>query len=455
MNDIVTAGDIIADGSASDLGELAIGANLRIGLMCWKGYNFEDSILLSEKLVSDERLTSIHIVELSCTARTTKLGDEEITADIPNVGKAALSYLDDSGIVHVGAEVRSGDILVGMVTPKSEEQLTPEENLLRAIFGEKALNVKDNSLRVSPGVKGTVVDVQIFTREGVEKDARSKSEDKAHIDRNKKITLILSTKYIAKLPLPSSKKGCLAKQVEKGKGIKSKQRLTKTYLEKLELEEIFDLSMSDSNLNDQLEKARENLTRVKEELDKRFLDIEKKIKAGDTGLPPGVLKIVKVYIAVKRHIQAGDKMAGRHGNKGVVSAIVPVEDMPYDSQGNALDVVLSPLGLPSRMNIGQLLEAHLGHAAKGLGNRIQQILKQEKQVDDLRKLLKSIYENMDDGGAWEYISSMDDTQLLGFCDTLKDGVPMATYVFNGATEEDIERLLTLAKNVCEGERDLL
>ena len=444
VNDIVTAGDIIADGSASDLGELAIGSNLRIGLMCWKGYNFEDSILLSEKLVSDERLTSIHIVELSCTARTTKLGDEEITADIPNVGKAALSYLDDSGIVYVGAEVKSGDILVGMVTPKSEEQLTPEENLLRAIFGEKALNVKDNSLRVSPGVKGTVVDVQIFTREGVEKDERSKSEDKNTLLETKNNT---NTQYeiYRKVTAAQFQERLLGKQAEKGKGIKSKQRLTKTYLEKLKLEEIFDLSMSDSSLNDQLEKARENLTRVKEELDKRFLDIEKKIKAGDTGLPPGVLKIVKVYIAVKRHIQAGDKMAGRHGNKGVVSAIVPVEDMPYDSQGNALDVVLSPLGLPSRMNIGQLLEAHLGYAAKGLGNRIQQILKQEKQVDDLRKLLKSIYEDMDDGGAWEHISSMDDTQLLGFCGTLKDGVPMATYVFNGATEEDIERLLKLAK----------
>ncbi len=444
VNDVVGVGDIIADGSASDLGELAIGSNMRIGLMCWKGYNFEDSILLSERLVADERLTSIHIVELTCTSRTTKLGDEEITRDIPNVGKMALASLDESGIVQVGAEVRSGDILVGMVTPKSEEQLTPEENLLRAIFGEKALNVKDNSLRVSPGVKGTVVDVQIFTREGVDKDERAKAEDKAILSEAKNTT---TTQYeiYRKITAAQFQEKLAGKQVEKGKGFKSKHRLTKKDLENLELKDIFNLSMSDSSLNDQLDKARANLIMVEKELNKNYSDTEKKIKAGDTGLAPGVLKIVKVYVAVKRHIQSGDKMAGRHGNKGVVSAIVPVEDMPYDVQGNPLDVVLSPLGLPSRMNIGQLLEAHLGYAAKSLGEKIQELLDQEKQLTGLLKLLKSIYGDMDTGSAWEHIESMDETELRKFCGTLKDGVPMATYVFNGATEEDIERLLKLAK----------
>lgn len=442
-NDRVEVGDIIADGSASDLGELAIGSNLRIGLMCWKGYNFEDSILLSEKVVADEKLTSVHIVEMNCTARSTKLGDEEITKDIPNVGEAALSTLDESGIVYIGAEVKTGDILVGMVTPKSEEQLTPEENLLRAIFGEKASNVKDSSLRVSPGVKGTVIDVQIFTREGVEKDERAKAEDKDALSEAKKDAEIQNEIY-CKATMAKLQEKLVNKEATKGKGFKRKKTLDKADLEKMDLKSVFELSMKDSNLNEFLEKSQKGLRQVEKALAKQYEDKENKINAGDTGLPPGVIKMVKVHIAVKRHIQSGDKMAGRHGNKGVVSAIMPVEDMPFDKDGYPLDIVLSPLGLPSRMNIGQLLEAHLGYAAKALGDKIKKLLRQNKQIKELRKLLDSLYSEMDNGSAIDYIKSLSDKALVSFCKSLEDGVPMATYVFDGATEEDIERLLKLA-----------
>ena len=452
VNDKVVAGDVLADGAASDKGELAIGANLRIGLMCWKGYNFEDSILISERLVANQQLTSIHIMEFNCIARSTKLGDEEITADIPNVGETALGTLDESGIVYVGAEVKTGDILVGMVTPKSEEQLTPEENLLRAIFGEKASNVKDSSLRVPPGVKGTVIDVKIFTREGVDKDARSKEEDKNNLKETRQ-NIDTRIEIVRKVTTAQLRERLSGKQVEKGKGIKEKTRLTKSYLDEATLEEIFNLSMSDDALNDMLDRSRENMSKVEKGLNDDYKKQEKKVKSGDTGLPPGVIKMVKVHIAVKRHIQPGDKMAGRHGNKGVVSAIMPVEDMPYDEEGNSLDIVLSPLGLPSRMNIGQLLEAHLGYAAKMLGNEIQRLLKDHEQaspttqsthITKMRKLLKDIYTDMDGGAALEHIKSLDDEQLHEFCLSLSEGVPMASHVFNGASENDITRLLELA-----------
>lgn len=450
LNDFVLAGDVLADGAASDKGELAIGTNLRIGLMCWKGYNFEDSILISERLVANEKLTSMHIVELKCIARSTKLGDEEITADIPNVGVSALSSLDDSGIVRIGAEVRTGDILVGMVTPKSEEQLTPEENLLRAIFGEKASNVKDSSLRVPPGVKGTVIDVQIFTREGVEKDARSKEEDKNFLKeaRNHVDTML---GIIRKGTEDQLKEKLLNKQAYEKKG-KTRQiiKLTKAHLKDMHLERLFDLSIVDTSgnpldtYNNLLDRSRESITKRERELNQSYKTQVKKIKEGDKDLPPGIIKMAKVHIAVKRHVQPGDKMAGRHGNKGVVSAIMPVEDMPYDEQGNPLDIVLSPLGLPSRMNIGQLLEAHLGYAAKELGNKIQTLLNKEKEITSLRSLVKNIYKNMDNGAAYEYIDSLDDKQLKDFCKSLSDGVPMASPVFNSASEEDIARLLELA-----------
>ena len=441
--DKIEVGDILADGSATDMGELAIGSNLRIGLMCWKGYNFEDSILLSERVVTEEKLTSVHIVEMNCIARNTKLGNEEITRDIPNVGDAALSTLDESGIVYVGAEVKAGDILVGMVTPKSEEQLTPEENLLRAIFGDKASNVKDSSLRVSPGAKGTVIDVQIFTREGEEKDERAKAEDKRIVSEAKKDA---ETQYeiYSKATIGKLREKLVNKEALKGKSFKSKKILTKEHLEDMKLNEIFELSMKDKELNEFLEKSRLGLNKVKRILDRQYKDKEKKIEAGATGLPPGVIKMVKVHIAVKRHIQPGDKMAGRHGNKGVVSAIMPVEDMPYDKDGNPLDIVLSPLGLPSRMNIGQLLEAHLGYAAKSLGDKIKKMLDEAQQIDQLRKLLGSLYADMDDGAAVKYIESLSNKELKLFCERLKGGVPMASYVFDGATEADIGRLLKLA-----------
>ena len=445
VNDKVVAGDILADGSAADLGELSIGTNLRIGLMCWKGYNFEDAILLSERLVQDEKLTSVHIVESVCRARTNnKQSPDEITRDIPNVGEAVLSNLDKSGIVQIGTEVKTGDILVGMVTPKSDEQLSPEESLLLAVFGEKATNVKDSSLRVPPGMKGTVIDVQIFTREGVEKDERAMEEDANILQEAKRDS---DTQYeiynkITKDQLASRLSG---KEVKKAKGLKKGESLTTARLNKMKLEEIFDISMADTELNSFIEKRRQGLKEVKSKLDKQFRDKQKAINAGETSLPPGVIKMVKVHIAVKRHIQPGDKMAGRHGNKGVVSAIMPIEDMPYDKHGNVLDVLLSPLGLPSRMNIGQLLEAHLGKAAKGLGDKITKLIEKEQKIDMLRKFLSSIYGDMDDGAAQKYIDGLSDKELLNFCSTLKDGVPMASYIFDGATEEDIHRLLDLAE----------
>ena len=443
VGDKVEAMDVLADGAATDLGELAIGTNLRVGFMCWKGYNFEDSILISERLVTDNVLTSIHIMEFICTVRNTKLGDEEVTREIPNIGEAMLADLDESGIIRVGAQVKTGDILVGVITPKSDDTLTPEENLLRAVFGEKAANVKDNSLRLPSGVKGTVIDVQVFTRGQEDKNKRAKEIDKEQLTETRRDTEI-RLQIVRKVTETNLKERLVGKPVAKAKRLKRGQKLTKTFLAKCTLEDLFALSMQSGALNNALESARENLEKVQKELTKQLRKREKKIKAGDAGLPPDVLKIVKVYVAAKRPIQAGDKLAGRHGNKGVVSAIMPIEDMPYDEDGNALDVVLSPLGLPSRMNIGQLLEAHLGYAAKKLGEKITELVKQGKNVAAARRLLKKVYGDMDDNQAKAYLTDLSDAQLLELCRNYEDGVPFATPVFYGAKETNINELLELA-----------
>ncbi|MCH8137336.1 MAG: DNA-directed RNA polymerase subunit beta, partial [Proteobacteria bacterium] len=370
--DTISRGDILADGPSIDMGELALGQNMRIAFMPWNGYNFEDSILISERVVKEDRFTTIHIQELTCVARDTKLGSEEITADIPNVGEGALSKLDESGIVYIGAEVGAGDILVGKVTPKGETQLTPEEKLLRAIFGEKASDVKDTSLRVPTSVTGTIIDVQVFTRDGLEKDQRAMEIEKTQLAKVRK-DIDDEYRIIEGATFERLQQALLAKVVAGGPKLKKGQKITVEYLAKLPKDDWFKLRMAKDELNQQLERAEEQLKERQIDLDERFEDKRKKLTQGDD-LAPGVLKIVKVYLAIKRRIQPGDKMAGRHGNKGVISVIMPVEDMPYDEKGEPIDIVLNPLGVPSRMNVGQVLEVHLGAAAKGLGDRIGELI---------------------------------------------------------------------------------
>ena len=360
--DAVARGDILADGPSIDMGELALGQNMRIAFMPWNGYNFEDSILISERVVKEDRFTTIHIQELTCVARDTKLGSEEITGDIPNVGEGALSKLDESGIVYIGAEVNAGDILVGKVTPKGETQLTPEEKLLRAIFGEKASDVKDTSLRVPTSVKGTVIDVQVFTRDGLEKDQRAIEIEESQLAKVRK-DIDDEYRIVEGATFERLQKSLVNKVVAGAPKLKKGQKVTNDYLNNLPQDDWFKLRMSNDALNKQLERAEEQLKERRKELDERFEDKRKKLTQGDD-LAPGVLKIVKVYLAIKRRIQPGDKMAGRHGNKGVISVIMPVEDMPYDDNGEPVDIVLNPLGVPSRMNVGQILETHLGAASK-------------------------------------------------------------------------------------------
>jgi DNA-directed RNA polymerase subunit beta len=442
--DTVSAGDVLADGPSTDLGELALGQNMLVAFMPWNGYNFEDSILLSERVVQEDRFTSIHIVEMTCMARDTKLGPEEITADIPNVAESALNPLDESGIVRIGAEVRPGDILVGKVTPKGETQLTPEEKLLRAIFGEKASDVKDSSLRVSSGTFGTVIDVQVFTRDGVEKDSRAKSIEKAELDRIRKDLRdqlrIREDDIFLRL-----EKMLQGRQALRGPvGLKADTKITKKYLMDLERDKWFDIVLRNDEVNEQLEKIQDQLRRERKAFDEVFEEKRKKLSQGDD-LAPGVLKMVKVYLAVKRRIQPGDKMAGRHGNKGVVSMIVPVEDMPYTADGRPVDIVLNPLGVPSRMNIGQILETHLGWAAKGLGEKIGRMLEQyeaqQLHIEVLRDFLDKVYNS---SGRKEDIASFSDDELLEMAGNLRGGVPMATPVFDGAFEEEIRAMLKLA-----------
>ena len=444
VGDRIERGDVLADGPSTDIGELALGQNMLVAFMPWNGYNFEDSILLSERVVEEDRYTTIHIEELTVAARDTKLGPEEISADIPNVSESALGRLDESGVVYIGAEVRAGDILVGKVTPKGESQLTPEEKLLRAIFGEKASDVKDSSLRVPPGMDGTVIDVQVFTRDGVEKDKRAKQIEDAEVKSVKKDFddqfRILEGAIYSRLDSQ------LIGRVANGgpNGLKKGTEITKEYLAGLKKDERFDIRMKEEEAVDFLDNAKKQIEAHKAEFEKRFQDKRRKITQGDD-LPPGVLKTVKVYVAVKRRIQPGDKMAGRHGNKGVVSMIKPVEDMPYMVDGKTVDILLNPLGVPSRMNIGQILEVHLGWAAKGLGQKIQKMLDDQRKVEDLRKFLDQIYNHdKTSNGVRVDLSKFTDKELLRLAGNLTDGVPMATPVFDGAAESEIKAMLKLA-----------
>ncbi len=438
--DVVARGDVLADGPSTDLGELALGQNMLVAFMPWNGYNFEDSILISERVVQEDRLTTIHIEELTCVARDTKLGAEEISADIPNVGESALSRLDESGIVYIGAEVKPGDILVGKVTPKGETQLTPEEKLLRAIFGEKASDVKDTSLRVPSGMTGTVIDVQVFTRDGVEKDQRALSIEQEELDRVRK-DLFDQFRIVEEDIYSRVERLVTGKVADGGPGkLKAGDKVTKSYLQGLDREKWFEIRLADDEANHQLEQLGEQLKVQRKQIDEKFDEKKRKLTAGDD-LAPGVLKMVKVYLAVKRRIQPGDKMAGRHGNKGVISMIVPAEDMPYTEDGNPVDIVLNPLGVPSRMNIGQILETHLGWAAKGLGKRIGEMLDAKRKVDEIRKFLDKIYNT---SGQREDLDSLTDEEILELARNLRDGVPMATPVFDGATEEEIKDMLELA-----------
>ena len=442
VGDVIARGDVLADGSSTDLGELALGQNIKIAFMPWNGYNFEDSILVSERVVMEDRFTSIHIEEISCLARDTKLGAEEITGDIPNVSEHLLSKLDESGIIHVGAEVKPGDILVGKVTPKGETQLTPEEKLLRAIFGEKASDVKDTSSRVKSSMFGTVIDVRVFTREGVEKDARAialeeEALSKVRNDLRDELLVVEDDLFarVEELVLNKVADGGPA-------GIKAGGKVTKAYLADLDKKDWFALRLKNADANKQLENLAKLLAEKKAHYEDRLQKQKDKITAGDD-LAPGVLKVVKVYVAVRRRMQPGDKMAGRHGNKGVVSRIVPVEDMPYDENGVPVDICLNPLGVPSRMNVGQVLEMHLGWAAKGLGEKIGRMVDAKAKVDELRKFLTEIYT---EGGNPKQgdLSEMTDSEIVDMASNLRKGVPMATQVFDGAAETEIKRMLKLA-----------
>ena len=440
LGDVIARGDVLADGPATDMGELALGQNLFVAFMPWNGYNFEDSILVSERVVEEDRYTTIHIEELTCVARDTKLGPEEITADIPNVSEGALSKLDESGIVYIGAEVNMGDILVGKVTPKGETQLTPEEKLIRAIFGEKASDVKDTSLKVPSGMNGIVIDVQLFTRDGVEKDARALEIEDVELasvkkDLNDQFRIMEEGVYQRVERLLTGKLADGGPQ-----GLEAGTKISKRYLEGLSREKLFKVRLRNESVNAQLEQAAVQLEQLRKDFDKRYEEKHTKLTSGDD-LAPGVLKMVKVYLAVKRRIQPGDKMAGRHGNKGVISTIVPVEDMPYMDDGTPIDIVLNPLGVPSRMNVGQVLETHLGWAAKGLGEQIGKMLQEQARIPAIRRFLDQIYNT---SGKKENLRSLTDDEILQLAENLKDGVPMATPVFDGASESEVTEMLELA-----------
>ena len=439
--DRVAAGDVLADGAATSMGELALGQNLLVAFMPWNGYNFEDSILISERLVHEDRFTSIHIEELTCMARDTKLGAEEITADIPNVGEAALAKLDDSGIAFIGAEVKAGDILVGKVTPKGETQFTPEEKLLRAIFGEKASDIKDTSLRVPAGMDGTVIDVRVFTREGVEKDKRALANEDQELAGVKK-DLDDQRRIIEEDLFGRVRELIENKMADGGPEGFQPGKVTARKLDALPREQWFEISLRSRKLNESLELARERLEQIRADMERRFTEKARKITAGDE-LAAGVRKMVKVYMAVKRRVQPGDKVAGRHGNKGVISTIVPVEDMPYLDDGTPVDMVLNPLGVPSRMNTGQILECHLGWAAKALGLQLGELMAQDGGGSPLRDALERIY-NYSGSGGGQSVESLDDDEVADMAGNLANGVTMATPVFDGATEAEIKGMLKLA-----------
>ncbi|KQT31451.1 MULTISPECIES: DNA-directed RNA polymerase subunit beta [unclassified Methylophilus] len=441
VGDVISRGDVVADGASTDMGELALGQNMLVGFMPWNGYNYEDSILISERVVADDRYTSIHIEELSVVARDTKLGPEEITRDISNLSERMLGRLDDSGIIYIGAEVEAGDVLVGKVTPKGETTLTPEEKLLRAIFGEKASDVKDTSLRVPSGMTGTVIDVQVFTREGIDRDTRAQQIIDDQLSHYKKdlgdqMRIVEDDTFgrISRLLTGKAATGGPNK-------LKKGDSVTAEYLETVGRYDWFDIRLSDEEAARQLEQLKDSLSQARVEFDNKFEEKKRKLTQGDE-LPPGVQKMVKVYLAVKRRIQPGDKMAGRHGNKGVISKICPVEDMPHMADGTPLDIVLNPLGVPSRMNIGQILETHLGWAAKGLGKRLGDMLQAEAKVAEIRSFLDKIYNSST--GKKEDIAGLTDVEVIDLATNLKHGVPFATPVFDGAAESDIRAMLDLA-----------
>jgi DNA-directed RNA polymerase subunit beta len=448
--DVIAKGDVLADGPSTDKGELALGQNILLAFMPWNGYNFEDSILVSERVVQEDRFTTVHIQELNCLARDTKLGTEEITSDIPNVSESALSKLDESGIVYVGAEVKPGDILVGKVTPKGETQLTPEEKLLRAIFGEKAADVKDSSLRVPSSTYGTVIDVQVFTRDGVDKDERTIEIETAELERVRadlkdQHRIIVDDVFSRLEKVLTGNVAVSAPSLDKG------SKLTKAYLAELEHAKWFDIQMDDEALNAQLEQAQTQIKQYRQDMDDAFEAKKEKLTSGHD-LAPGVQRMVKVFLAVKRRIQPGDKMAGRHGNKGVISNIVPVEDMPYTEDGRPVDIILNPLGVPSRMNIGQILEVHLGWAAKGLGHKIAKMLDEQREIAELREFLDKVYNT---SGKKEDLDSFSDAEILEMANNLRGGVPMATPVFDGAEESEIKDMLELADLPRSGQTKLI
>src|SRR5213076_973779 len=437
----IAKGDVVADGASTDLGELALGQNMLVAFMPWNGFNFEDSILISERVVADDRYTSIHIEELTVVARDTKLGPEEITRDISNLSEQQLARLDESGIVYIGAEVQAGDTLVGKVTPKGETQLTPEEKLLRAIFGEKASDVKDTSLRVDQGTSGTVIDVQVFTREGIPRDKRAQQiiDDELkryRLDLNDQLRIVEADAFdrIEKLLVGKVANGG-PQRIVKG------TMIDKAYLATVEKYHWFDIRPADEDIANQLESIKNSLEQTRHSFDLAFEEKRKKLTQGDE-LPAGVLKMVKVYLAVKRRLQPGDKMAGRHGNKGVVSKVVPVEDMPYMADGTPCDIVLNPLGVPSRMNVGQVLEVHLGWAGKGIGQRIDEMLAEQVKVAEIRKFLDELYNKS--GGKTERLDHLSDDEIVEMASNLSKGVPFATPVFDGAAEEEIRGMLKLA-----------
>lgn len=441
LGDVVQKGDVMADGPSTDLGELSLGQNLMVAFMPWNGYNFEDSILISEKLVEDDRFTTIHIQDLTCVSRDTKLGPEEVTADIPNVGEGALSKLDESGIVYIGAEVQPGDILVGKVTPKGETQLTPEEKLLRAIFGEKASDVKDSSLRVPPGVTGTVIDVRVFIRDGVKKDERALQVEEQQLTQMQK-DLDDELRIREDALFMGLEKLLVGQTVDGGpEKLKSGSKVTADYLQNLPREKWFAIRLRDDKSNQRLETTHQKYEALRIERDDKLKSMRNKLIQGDD-LAPGVIKIVKVYLAVKRRIQPGDKMAGRHGNKGVISTIVPVEDMPYLEDGTPVDIVLNPLGVPSRMNVGQVLETHLGWAAKGLGRKIGALLEQQASMHALRDYLTKVYETSFSQKL--NVDALTDKEVVQLAQNLKNGVPISTPVFDGASELEIRNLLKMA-----------
>ncbi|MBK9022087.1 MAG: DNA-directed RNA polymerase subunit beta [Sulfuritalea sp.] len=450
VGDLIAKGDVVADGASTDLGELALGQNMLVAFMPWNGYNFEDSILISERVVADDRFTSIHIEELTVVARDTKLGAEEITRDIATLGESQLGRLDESGIVYIGAEVEAGDVLVGKVTPKGETQLTPEEKLLRAIFGEKASDVKDTSLRVPSGMIGTVIDVQVFTREGIERDKRAQSIIDDML-KGYKQDLADQMRIVERDTFARIEKLLINKIASKGpKKLVKGTKITKAYLESVEHYHWFDISLVDEDAQQQLENLRDSLEQTRKDFDVAFEAKRKKLTQGDE-LPPGVQKMVKVYLAVKRRLQPGDKMAGRHGNKGVVSKIVPIEDMPHMADGTPMDIVLNPLGVPSRMNIGQILETHLGWAAKGLGHRIGEMLRKQVAAAEIRKFMNKIYNS---SGRSEDIDGLSEKEVVELAENLQSGVPFATPVFDGAHESEIKAMLDLAGLPSNGQVEL-